>query len=96
MSKISVVVEFEVSEKDFDEFSEKVRGHAARSLAEDDGCERFDVMVPTKSTGRIMLYEVWRDSDALTAHSECEAIIKYRESTKHINTERKLTICNLL
>jgi quinol monooxygenase YgiN len=96
MSPLSIVVEYEINEQHFDAFAERIKAHAARSLREDDGCLRFDVLQPAKSTGRLMLYEMWRDKAALAKHSEHPAMDDFRKATEGMLKDRKLTICNLV
>jgi hypothetical protein len=43
MSRIMIVVEFEVKPEHRNQFIELIKGHAQRSCAE-DGCQQFDVL----------------------------------------------------
>ena len=45
MSRIMIVVEFEVKPEHRNHFIELIKGHAQRSRAE-DGCQQFDVLLP--------------------------------------------------
>ncbi len=95
MQKISVIAEFKVDEKDLDSFYGQLCGHAATSLAEDEGCERFDVMRPRKSAGRVLIYEIWTSKQALNTHAESEHTAQYRDATAHMVKARELTLCEL-
>ncbi len=95
MSKISVIATFEVEESLFDECYQKLCGHAALSLKEDEGCERFDVMRPKKTSGRAMIYEIWSGKEALGVHADSEHTAQYRSATGHMVKNRELTICDL-
>ncbi|UPY35797.1 antibiotic biosynthesis monooxygenase [Sediminicoccus sp. KRV36] len=73
MPKIALVVEFEVRPGAHSALLALMRGHAAACLAEEPGCERFDVLevldaAGMPDTGRLMLYEVFADAPARAAH----------------------------
>ena len=69
MSRIMIVVEFEVKPEHRNQFIELIKGHAQRSRAE-DGCQQFDVLLPQEDHNRVLLVEAWRDQAALDVHSK--------------------------
>ena len=60
MTRIMIVVEFEVKPEHRNQFIELIKGHAQRSRAE-DGCQQFDVLLPQEDHNRVLLVEAWRD-----------------------------------
>jgi hypothetical protein len=50
MSRIMVVVEFELKPEHRSQFIELINGHAQRSRAE-DGCQQFDMLLPQEVSG---------------------------------------------
>jgi (4S)-4-hydroxy-5-phosphonooxypentane-2,3-dione isomerase len=73
MSRIALVVEFELRPGCHAALLALMRAHAAACLRDEPGCERFDVleMMDGKGApdpGRLMLYEVFRDQAAREAH----------------------------
>lgn len=73
MPKIALLVEFEVRPGALPALLALMRGHAAACLAEEPGCERFDVLEVLDAEGqpdpaRLMLYEVFTDAAARAAH----------------------------
>ena len=73
MSRIALLVEFEVRPGCHAELLTLMRGHAAICLAEEPGCERFDVLEVMDARGepdpaRLMLYEVFTNAEARQAH----------------------------
>jgi len=64
MSRIMVVVEFEVKPQHRNQFIELIKGHAQRSRAE-DGCQQFDMLLPQEDQNRVFLVGAWRDQAAL-------------------------------
>ena len=55
MSKIALVVEFTLRDGVRDEFLEVIRGHAAGTKADEEGCLQFDVLIPEEGENKVML-----------------------------------------
>ena len=79
MSRLMIVVEFEVKPEHRSAFVELMKGHAQRSRAE-DGCQQFDVLVPQEDQSRVFLVEAWRDQAALDVHIKLPAMARLREA----------------
>jgi (4S)-4-hydroxy-5-phosphonooxypentane-2,3-dione isomerase len=79
MSRIMIVVEFEVKPDHRSQFIELMKGHAQRSRAE-DGCQQFDVLLPQEDQNRVLLVEAWRDQAALDVHMKLPAMARLRET----------------
>jgi quinol monooxygenase YgiN len=92
MSRIMIVVEFEVKLEYRSQFIELVKGHALRSRAE-DGCQQFDVLLPQEDQSRVFLVEAWRDQAALDAHSKAPSLARTRETYQPWLISRKATRC---
>ncbi len=98
MSRICIVVEFTPKPGCFDAFHAHISAHAKATLAEEPGCERFDVMRALDDNGtpdgvRIMLVEVYKDMDAVTAHRANPRMPIVGEGSKPLLEGRKLTMC---
>ena len=92
MSRIMIVVEFEVKPEHRDQFIELIKGHAQRSRAE-DGCQQFDVLLPQEDHNRVLLVEAWRDQAALDVHLKTPMMAKLRETYQPWLVSRKATRC---
>ena len=68
MSKIALVVEFTLRDGVRDEFLEVIRGHAAGTKADEEGCLQFDVLIPEEGEKKVMLVEMYKDDAALDIH----------------------------
>jgi quinol monooxygenase YgiN len=100
MSRIAITVTFTVKPGHFDAFNAHIRDHAAKTLAEEPGCERFDVLQPLNADGtpdhsRIMLVEVYRDMEAVNAHRANPRMPVVAEGSKPHLDGRELTLCAL-
>ena len=92
MSRIMIVVEFEVKPEHRNGFIELMKGHAQRSRSE-DGCQQFDVLLPQEDHSRVFLVEAWRDQAALDAHSRGPMLANTRETYQPWLVSRKATRC---
>ena len=92
MSRIMIVVEFEVKSEYRNQFIELMKGHAQRSRAE-DGCQQFNVLLPQEDQSRVLLVEAWRDQAALDVHSKTPMLAKTRETYQPWLVSRKATRC---
>ena len=68
MSKIALVVEFNIKAGQRDAFLEIIRGHAAGTKQDEEGCLQFDVLIPENDDNKVMLVEMYRDDAALDIH----------------------------
>ena len=68
MTPLAILVEFTVKPGAVARFRELITANAARSLAEEPACRRFDVLSPGDEPGRVVLYEVYDDDRAFDLH----------------------------
>ena len=92
MSRIMIVVEFEVKPEHRNQFIGLIKGHAQRSRTE-DGCQQFDVLLPQEDHNRVLLVEAWRDQAALDVHSKAPTMAQLRETYQPWLVSRKATRC---
>jgi quinol monooxygenase YgiN len=100
MSRIGIMVEFRIKPGRWTDFDAHIRAHAARTLADEPGCERFDVFQPLKDDGtadesRIMLCEVYADRAAFDAHRASPRMPSVGAKSAEMLDGRALTICAL-
>ena len=63
-----VIVGSTMAEADQPAFLDLVTENAARSLADEPGCRRFDVCVSPDRPGEVLLYEIYDDAAAFETH----------------------------
>jgi len=95
MAKTVVLVAFEVKADKMECFLEIIRDHAAGTLTEEPGCERFDVMTSRDRTNAVHLHEVYADDEAYELHARSSRLANVRERYKDLIVGRTITICNL-
>jgi quinol monooxygenase YgiN len=92
MSRLMIVVEFEVKPEHRNAFVELMKGHARLSRAE-DGCQQFDVLLPQGDQSRVLLVEAWRDQAALDVHAKLPRMAQNQETYGPWLIGRKATRC---
>ena len=95
MSKIAIVVEFDVKDGCLEAFLKHIRAHAQTSLDTEPGCERFDVMTPTNGDNKVFLCEVYRNMAAFEFHRNQPRMADVAAGSKDLLNGRKLNICNI-
>jgi len=99
--QISIVVEYELHPGREDDFTALLRDHARRSLFEEDGCLRFDVLKPVDENGapitnRMMVSEVYADQTAVDAHMANPRLAALRATTAPMLKSRRLMMSHIL
>ena len=84
MPKFAFFVEIGVDPAHREEFDDVMMKHSKRTLAEEQGCLKFDVYVSREDPNRYGLYEVFEDEAALIVHTSSDRLSGYREATDPI------------
>jgi quinol monooxygenase YgiN len=92
MSRIMIVVEFEVKPEHTDDFVTLMKTHARLSRAE-DGCQQFDVMQAQDNRNHVLFVEAWRDQAALDVHAKLPRMAENRKTYEPWLISRKATRC---
>jgi len=95
MSKVALVVEFDVKADSREAFEELMRSHASRTLAAEDGCLNFEVLIPKKDQGKIFLFECYADEGALQTHMESPILADTRSKYEDMVEDRRITLCTV-
>ena len=101
MPQISIIVEYETHEGRAAEFTAIIREHARRTLVEEPGCLRFDVLRPVEANGapvanRMVVSELYADQAAVTAHGNNPRLAGLRSMIAPLLKSRKLTIAEIV
>ena len=95
LSKIALVVDYRVKPDRREAFLRVIRAHAAGTLADEDGCLQFDVLVPRESADRVLLYEVYRDAAAYALHGRSTRLVATRAAYADMIDGRTITVCSM-
>jgi autoinducer 2-degrading protein len=76
----AVVVNLKVRRDRLDEFHDGIRANAASSLADEEGCLRFDVLRVSGTEDEFRLYELYADERAFTeGHRNAPHFARWRQ-----------------
>jgi quinol monooxygenase YgiN len=94
MSRLMIVVEFELKPQHRDAFIALMKDHAEKSRTE-DGCQQFDVLQAQDDPNKIFFVESWRDQLALDVHSKVPRMAQNRAIYEPWLVGRRATRCNV-
>lgn len=101
MAEMTVIVEFETLEGAEPEFIRIISDHAQRTLLEEEGCLRFEVIKPVEKDGsaipnKVIVNELYADQAALEAHNLNPRMEPLRATTGPLLKSRRLIIAKSL
>ncbi|MCE7029456.1 putative quinol monooxygenase [Jiella avicenniae] len=89
MEHCIVTVIFTIKPGQEAEFLEVMEENARRSLEDEPGCRRFDVVAVAGRPGLIVLYEIYDDDAAFAAHRETPHFLEFdRVSAPMVETKQ--------
>jgi autoinducer 2-degrading protein len=98
---ISIIVEYETHEGREEEFASLIKDHARRTLFEEEGCLRFEVLKPIDADGvpipnRMMVSELYADHTAVDLHGSNPRLAIVRAALGPLLKSRKLTLAQVV
>lgn len=101
MPLISIIVEYETHEGREEDFASLIKDHARRTLFEEDGCLRFEVLKPVNADGapipnRMMVSELYADQTAVDLHGDNPRLAIVRAAFGPLLKSRKLTLAQVV
>ena len=78
MSRVSLVPKFTIKPKQMDAFMTAVLRQRDHCLKLEPGCEHFDVLRLEEAPNEVLLYEVYTDQAAITAHRETSHYAQFK------------------
>ncbi len=93
MSPYVIIVEFTVKPGEIGRFMPLMLENAERSLADEPGCRRFDVLAG--EDGRVILYEIYDDEAAFAAHCASAHFHRFDEASRPLVAGKRVERCTL-
>lgn len=95
MLQIAIIVEFETLPGQQAQFEEVIREHARRTVAEEPGCLRFEVLHLVDETGarvpnKLLVNELYADRAAVVAHRASARMPKVGAALAPLVASRRL------
>ena len=100
MGEIANVTEYDVKPEHRDAFRALLDDHAERTLRVEEGCLRFDILVPRGASAdenptHIFLFELYADEDAFRMHTDSERLATFREAYKDMLAGRRIVLVDV-
>lgn len=101
MPQISIIVEYEIHEGREEEFAALIKDHARRTLFEEEGCLRFEVLKPVGEDGapianRMMVSELYADHTAVDLHRGNPRLAVVRTALQPLLKSRRLILAEVV
>ena len=93
MSPYVIIVEFKVKPGEIGRFMPLMLENAERSLRDEPGCRRFDVLAG--EDGRVILYEIYDDETAFAAHCASAHFHRFDEASRPLVAGKRVERCTL-
>ena len=78
------------------DFQEKMTAQAKRCLANEAGCLQFDVVQDPKGPARLVMLEVYTNSDAIKAHTDSQHFKDFRAVSSELLADRKVEVFHMV
>lgn len=87
----AVVVSFQIIPAQMDGFLPLMLENARISLADEPGCERFDVCTDPAHPNEVFLYELYKDRAAFDQHLHSEHFMSFDEKVAGMIEEKTIS-----
>jgi (4S)-4-hydroxy-5-phosphonooxypentane-2,3-dione isomerase len=93
VSPYVIIVEFTIKTGEMPQFMPLMLENAERSLRDEPGCRRFDVL--TGEDGRVILYEIYDDEAAFQAHCRAPHFHRFDAASRPLIAAKRIERCML-
>lgn len=90
MPRYVITVDFLLKAGALDPFLKLIRENARRSLEDEPGCHRFDVLVQQGMPDHILLYEIYADRAAFDVHLKTRHFAEFNEASAPYVSNKKV------
>ena len=95
MSGFVITVDFVLKPGAMAAFRKLIDRNARDSCADEPGCRRFDVLVPTDSGDKVFLYEIYDDRAAFDAHLKTRHFEVFNRESEALGISKTVAQYNL-
>ena len=96
MTTFVITVEFRLSPGAMAEFRRLIDENARNSCRLEEGCRRFDVLVPAGQSDRVLLYEIYDDRAAFDAHLATEHFKRFNAASAPLVIDKTVVTYDLV
>jgi (4S)-4-hydroxy-5-phosphonooxypentane-2,3-dione isomerase len=95
MAKLAIIGNIEVVPGSLERFLPLLMAHRARCLADEPGTLQFEVLLPHDDSSKVLIYEVYADDAAFSAHWNGSSMTRIREEAEGLVVNITGTRCPL-
>jgi len=88
---VVVAVELEIVPSELENFKAAIKENGAACVREEPGCRMFNIAFGKDDPNRVLLFEVYENAEAVTAHQSAPAFKKYQATVANMVKSRKRT-----
>lgn len=90
MPRYVITVDFFLHAGTLEPFLRLIKENAQKSLSDEPGCDRFDVLIEKGSPDHIVLYEIYRDRAAFDAHVKSRHFAQFNAASQRYVKDKKI------
>jgi quinol monooxygenase YgiN len=90
MARFLITVDFWLRPGALEPFLTLIRDNAKRSLDEEPGCDRFDVLIEKGKPDHVLLYEIYRDRTAFDFHLKTRHFAEFNAASQAYVQDKKI------
>ena len=90
MDRYVITVDFWLKPGALEPFLTLIKENARKSLAEEAGCDRFDVMIEKGKPDHVLLYEIYQNRAAFDVHLKSRHFAEFSTASKPYVKDKKI------
>jgi autoinducer 2-degrading protein len=90
MPRYVITVDFFLHAGTLEPFLRLIKDNAQKSLTDEPGCDRFDVLIEKGSPDHIVLYEIYQDRAAFEAHVKSRHFAQFNAASQRYVKDKKI------
>jgi autoinducer 2-degrading protein len=90
MARFVITVDFFLHAGTLEPFLKLIKDNARTSMADEPGCDRFDVLIEKGAPDHILLYEIYTDRAAFDFHLKSRHFAEFNAASQRYVKEKKL------
>jgi autoinducer 2-degrading protein len=91
MIKFAITAELEINPDQKSAFLHRLIRHRTSCLETEEGCLRFDILLPKGVNNRVVLYEVYETESAFDTHRVTPHFLAFRKDVEGMVVSRNIT-----
>lgn len=90
MARYVITVEFFLHPGTLEPFLRLIKDNARQSLADEPGCDRFDVLIEKGAPDHIVLYEIYKNRAAFDVHLKSKHFAQFSTASQRYVKDKKI------